>query len=147
MSGTSSLTLDSADGAASQPTVEVRLPADGAYAAVLRTLAAGLAARLEFTMDDIEDVRMVVSEAVALVLDQAEQDGELICAFTLADSEFVVSIATDAAQPAEADYENFGWQVLAVLAADADIASAPGRYAVTATVVSSLSEDPNGSEA
>ena len=34
--------------------VELRLPADGAYASVLRTTTAGLAARLDFTIDSIE---------------------------------------------------------------------------------------------
>ena len=36
--------------------VELRLPADGAFVSVLRTTAAGLAARLDFTIDDIEDL-------------------------------------------------------------------------------------------
>ena len=38
--------------------VELRLPADSAYASVLRTTTAGLAARLDFTIDDIEDLRI-----------------------------------------------------------------------------------------
>ena len=46
--------------------VELRLPADGAYVSVLRTLTAALAARLDFTIDDIEDLRIAVSEAAAM---------------------------------------------------------------------------------
>ncbi|HEY9379199.1 MAG TPA: anti-sigma regulatory factor, partial [Jiangellaceae bacterium] len=38
--------------------VELRVPATGAYVSVLRTAAAGLAARLDFTVDDIEDLRI-----------------------------------------------------------------------------------------
>ena len=38
--------------------VELRLPADSAYASVLRTTTAGLAARLDFPIDDIEDLRI-----------------------------------------------------------------------------------------
>ena len=47
------------------------MPADTAYVAVLRTTTAGLAARLDFTLDDIEDLRIAVGEACAMVLEQA----------------------------------------------------------------------------
>ena len=43
------------------PDVELRIPADSAYLAVLRTATAGLAARLDFTLDDIEDLRIAVT--------------------------------------------------------------------------------------
>jgi len=36
--------------------VTVRMPAEGAYLSVLRTATAGLAARLDFTLDEIEDI-------------------------------------------------------------------------------------------
>ena len=52
--------------------VELRLPADGAYLSVLRTATAGLAARLDFTLDEIEDLRIAVDEACALLLPDAE---------------------------------------------------------------------------
>nr|WP_278256361.1 hypothetical protein [Nocardioides convexus] len=61
----------------------LRLPADGAYASVLRTLTAGLAARLDFTLDDIEDLRIAVSEAAAMVLDEADEGTVLDCRFRL----------------------------------------------------------------
>ena len=48
------------------------MPADGAYVSVLRTMTAGLAARLDFTVDDIEDLRIAVGEACALVLPEAD---------------------------------------------------------------------------
>ena len=36
-----------------KPDVVLRVPADSAYVSVLRTMTAGLAARLDFTVDDI----------------------------------------------------------------------------------------------
>ena len=62
----------------SRADVELRLPADSAYVSVLRTTSAGLAARLDFTLDDIEDLRMAVGEASALVLPEAEPGSDLI---------------------------------------------------------------------
>ncbi len=48
--------------------VELSVPADPAYLAVLRTATAGLAARADLTIDEIEDLRIAVDEACALVL-------------------------------------------------------------------------------
>ena len=122
-----------------EPTeVELRLPADGAYASVLRTLTAGLAARLDFTMDDIEDLRIAVSEAAAMVLEEADTDSTLDCRFRLSPGTLALTISAPAQSPAAPDYESFGWQVLATLAAEAAIDSAPGSYAVRLTVRSSL---------
>ena len=64
--------------------MELRIPADSAYLAVLRTATAGLAARLDFTLDDIEDLRIAVDEACAMVLPQAREDSDLTCTFDLA---------------------------------------------------------------
>ena len=44
------------------PHAELRLPADSAYLAVLRTATAGLAARINFTLDDIEDLRELAGD-------------------------------------------------------------------------------------
>ena len=55
----------------SRTPVEIRLPADSAYLSVLRTATAGLAARLDFTLDEIEDLRIAVDEACAMLLPQA----------------------------------------------------------------------------
>ena len=67
-----------------RPDVELRLPAESAYVAVLRMTTAGLAARLDFTLDDIEDLRMAVGEACALVLEHADSPGDLHACFDLA---------------------------------------------------------------
>jgi len=118
--------------------VELKLPADGAYASVLRTLTAGLAARLDFTMDDIEDLRIAVSEAVAMVLDEADAGADLRCRFRLEPGRLALSIETTAASPAAPDYDSFGWQVLTTLAESADVDAAAGSYAVRLVVRSSL---------
>jgi serine/threonine-protein kinase RsbW len=121
--------------------VELRVPADGAYAAVLRTMTATLAARLDFTLDEIEDLRIAVSEATAMVLDEADaaDTGALLdTRFELAAGRLAVTITAPAAAPASPDYESFGWQVLATLATEASIDAAPGHYAVRLVVRSSL---------
>src|SRR5206468_832231 len=63
--------------------VTIKLPAAGAYLSVLRTATAGLAARLDFTLDEIEDLRIAVDEACAMLLAQAGPGAALDCTFTL----------------------------------------------------------------
>ena len=64
--------------------VELRVPADPAYLAVIRTATAGLAARLDLTLDEIEDLRIAVDEACALLLDHRPHPGkEVHSAFTI----------------------------------------------------------------
>ena len=101
-----------------RPDVELRLPAESAYVAVLRMTTAGLAARLDFTLDDIEDLRMAVGEACALVLEHADAPGDLHACFDLSDGSIRVSVSADSARDAEPDADSFGWQVLTALTSD-----------------------------
>ena len=117
--------------------VELRLPADSAYASVLRTTTAGLAARLDFTIDDIEDLRIAVGEANALVLENADEDSDLVCNFHLAPGRLVVAVTVSAAQEPELDLDSFAWQVLSTLATSAETSSQDGLFTVSMTMTSS----------
>ncbi|RHW26819.1 anti-sigma factor [Nocardioides immobilis] len=127
-------------GVGARSDVELRLPADGAYAAVLRTLTAGLAARLDFTMDDIEDLRIAVSEATAMVLDEADSGTDLVCQFRLEPGELRLECSAASESPSTPDYDSFGWQVLTTLTTDASVDAAPGHYAVRLALRSSLDQ-------
>ena len=76
--------------------VELRLPADSAYVSVLRTTTAGLAARLDFPIDDIEDLRIAVGEASALVLPEAASDTDLTCSFYMTAGSLTVEVSVEA---------------------------------------------------
>ncbi len=112
------------------PDVELRLPADGAYVAVLRTTTAGLAARLDFTVEEIEDARMSVGEAAALALDRAAPGAALHSSFWLEHGRLTVTVAVEAERPASPDPDSFAWTVLATLA-DATYAADESRFAIT----------------
>ena len=107
-----------------QPDVELRIPADSAYLAVLRTATAGLAARLDFTLDDIEDLRIAVDEACAMVLPQARANSDLTCTFDLAATKLTVAVTAECDSPRPPNRDGFPWTVLAALtnevAADVD---------------------------
>ncbi|MFC6287372.1 anti-sigma factor [Nocardioides sp. GCM10027113] len=114
--------------------VELRLPADSAFVSVLRTTTAGLAARLDFPIDDIEDLRIAVGEACAMVLPEADPGSDLVCSFFMAPGSLTVRVQVTAASPATPDYDSFAWQVLSTLATRADADAAGGSFAVSITM-------------
>jgi serine/threonine-protein kinase RsbW len=118
--------------------VSLRVPADGAYVSVLRTMTAGLAARLDFTVDDIEDLRIAVGEACALVLPEALPGGDLEADFRQTSGTLTVSVRVPTAGRSEPDYESFAWQVLSTLATEATAAADDRTLAVTFSSDSSL---------
>jgi serine/threonine-protein kinase RsbW len=124
----------------SRADVELRVPADGAYVSVLRTTSAGLAARLDFTLDDIEDLRMAVGEASALVLPEAEPGCDLVCTFFMRPGELTVQVGVPSHQPTAPDEDSFAWQVLTTLASEASASTDGQRFTITLSMRSTLQE-------
>jgi serine/threonine-protein kinase RsbW len=97
--------------------VELRVPATSAYLTVLRSTTAGLAARLNFTLDDIDDLRIAVDEACAILLEVARPDTDITCVFELASNELGVDVSVAAADTVLPSRETFAWTVLSALTA------------------------------
>ena len=109
-----------------QDQVTVRMPADGAYLSVLRTATAGLAARLDFTLDDIEDLRIAVDEACAMLLGQAIPGSSLECSFGLEHDAMTISVSVPCLNPRTPSADTFAWTVLAALAGGVEAQAGPG---------------------
>jgi serine/threonine-protein kinase RsbW len=98
--------------------VGLKLPASGAYLSVLRTATAALASGLDFTLDDIEDLRIAVDEACALLLPHAVEGAELDCRFELATDALAFSVTVATSDPSPLSQDSFAWTVLNALAGD-----------------------------
>ena len=109
-----------------QDRVTIQMPAEGAYLSVLRTATAGLAARLDFTLDEIEDLRIAVDEACGMLLSQAAPGADLECDFTLGEDRMSIAVSTLAAQPRPPARDTFAWTVLSALAGSVDAWVGPG---------------------
>src|SRR5260370_17912866 len=96
--------------------VPVKMPAESAYLSVLRTAAAGLAARLDFTLDEIEDLRIAIDEACAMLLSQAIPGTDLECVFELGTDQVTITVSVTAAHPRMPSRHTFAWTVLSPLA-------------------------------
>ena len=122
-----------------RPDVELRIPADSAFLSVLRTATAGLAARLDFTLDDIEDLRIAVDEACAMVLPQAVAGSDLNCAFFLDGDTLRVAVTAECDDPRPPSQDGFAWTVLSALTTTLDAAVEGDTLTVT---LSRTSGDP-----
>jgi len=97
--------------------IELIVPALSTYLGVVRTATAGLAARLSFTFDEIEDLRIAVDEACVMVLSlpasKATGDQMLTCRFRVLPDALTVTVSAPvhntAVLPGE---QSFAWQVL-----------------------------------
>ena len=106
--------------------VHVRMPAESAYLSVLRTATAGLAARLDFTLDEIEDLRIAIDEACAMLLAQAIPGTDLECGFELGADQVTITVSVTAAQAKMPARDTFAWTVLSALAGTVDSRLGPG---------------------
>ena len=109
-----------------QDQVTIRMPAEGAYLSVLRTATAGLAARLDFTLDEIEDLRIAVDEACAMLLAQADAGTTLECDFTLNRDTMTIAVSAQSRLGQPPAKDTFAWTVLSALAGSVDSSVGPG---------------------
>jgi serine/threonine-protein kinase RsbW len=110
----------------------------------LRTATAGLAALLQFTLDEIEDLRIAVDEACAILLAShpaaqitsvgasLHQDAELSCRYTLDERSIEVQVSLSTLDDVELpSIHSFAWQVLRALTDTAGVAREDDRLVVT----------------
>jgi serine/threonine-protein kinase RsbW len=96
--------------------VAVTVPADGGWLGILRTATAGLAARLGFSGDKIEDLRIAVDEACAMLLVLTPPSGDLRCQFEIRRGELTVGISAQVRPKSKLpDPSSFAWRVLSGL--------------------------------
>ncbi len=65
--------------------ISIQIPASPEYLNVVRLIASGLASRLKFTIDDIEDLKIGVDELSAYLTGAQGRDGRLDIVFEVHD--------------------------------------------------------------
>src|SRR3954465_13477872 len=103
-------------------TVEVRTSATAALIPTIRAVASDLAARADFDLDAISDLRMAVDEACATLVDVAVPGSSLRCTFDVREELIRVHAEVDTgdgATPVSTD--TFGWRVLQTLADEVEL--------------------------
>jgi serine/threonine-protein kinase RsbW len=119
--------------------VRLSIPADSAYIAVPRSVVGNLAARNDFTVDAIDDLRIAVDEACALLLPQAT-DGVLDLVFEIDRPQLKVSTSAVVPDGWMPDTGSFGWTVLTALVESAAAETVDGRLVITVTASATATE-------
>lgn len=117
--------------------VNVRVPARPEFVHVFRSVIASIAARADFTYDEIDDLRLAVDEAFAQLLAIRSPSTTLSMAVRTVDGggvEVVASIDADgAAWPPPGVEGTLTWQVLSALADEARFETSDGHPAMRLT--------------
>ena len=100
--------------------IELTLPATPTHLGTARTLAAELATRLDFNLDEVDDLRMAVDEACATLVNLSIPSSMLSCVFTISETHLVVETRVTAAGDKQPAQDTFGWQVLMTLVDEVD---------------------------
>jgi serine/threonine-protein kinase RsbW len=113
--------------------VDLRVPADPSYVAIVRLAATGLAAHGQLTLDDIEDLRLAVDEACSLVLPHAVAGSPLDVRFEVEEGCLTATVGVRAEPGAQVDLTGFTWTVLSALVSAVEVSHDAGRLLITLT--------------
>ena len=97
-------------------TLHLEIPASGVYLSVVRAAATGLAAQLQFTYEEIDDLRIAVDEACTQLLARRGSAETLCIDYHLKPAELRVDVSVEA--PYRGDplaKDTFAWQILTAL--------------------------------
>lgn len=107
--------------------IELHAAASPIVIPTIRTVAADLAARVDFDLDSIDDLRMAVDDACAMLVPMAAANATLSCTFTVWDERIELAAeveADDSADPLPTG--SFGWRILESLADEVSGLFSPG---------------------
>ncbi|MBV9160693.1 MAG: ATP-binding protein [Pseudonocardiales bacterium] len=91
----------------------------------LRLVVADLAARADFDLDTVADLRLAVDEAVSELVAIAVPEAMLICTFRLDAGQMEVSSSVPAKPGANVRRDSFGWRVLTTLVDEVRVTNEP----------------------
>jgi serine/threonine-protein kinase RsbW len=95
--------------------VTIEVPAQADHLAVLRAAAGVIASRLGFSLDDIDDLRILIDEAASVLLTSGAE-GTLLCEIEAADDTIRFRLTAAVTTASTAPDEGFAWSILRALA-------------------------------
>jgi serine/threonine-protein kinase RsbW len=103
--------------------IEVSLPAQPEFLHILRSVVASAAASMDFTIDAIDDLRLVVDEACGQVLELSPDSTvlNLTIGFRAGGLELTVSGDGSSSKTSEEIKDSMAWTILSALSDSVDI--------------------------
>ncbi len=119
--------------------IELQTTAGALAIPTIRTVAADLAARADFDLDSIDDLRMAVDDVCAMLVRIAALNATLSCRFTLRAERIELAAEVDADGSADPlPTRSFGWRVLESLADEVSTQFLPGAQGQSGRVCITL---------
>jgi serine/threonine-protein kinase RsbW len=115
-------------------TVTLIFAADTRNVALARTLAAAMAARADLPLDQLEDLRLAVDEAVTQILSTAPPDADVACEFRIDGHRVHVQIAASTTATSIPSTTSFGWTVLSALVDSVEARLSNGELSISFSV-------------
>lgn len=98
--------------------VTLVIPAIPRMVSVARTAAAGLAAEVDFTLDDIDNVRIAVNELVSILVEAEPVDGVVTMVFGLESADVFTMTASVVSSRRDPALDPLSRQIVAAVTAD-----------------------------
>lgn len=107
--------------------VQLAFSADTVNVALARTVAAAMAARADLTIDQLEDVRLAVDEAVSQLIADADADATVTCSFSVGIGTLDVTVTARTRGGAAPSTGTFSWTVMRALVDSVDATTDAGE--------------------
>jgi serine/threonine-protein kinase RsbW len=120
-------------------TIDLAVPANPEYVGLIRSAAAHIAAHADLTLDAIDDLRLAVDEAFAVLIAHKPDSGEVTIKFTIHSEQLDIELTGPAGSP-QPDKSSFAWTVLNALVHEVSTQTSPAGLVtllLTAKVVAS----------
>lgn len=120
------MTVVGSDGGAmgrfpAQRSVLVRVGATAPQLPPLRVVAGDLAARSDFDLDAVADLRLAVDEAAAELVTVAAPGASITCTFVVGEDGIDATVTVPVAPATTLRTDSFGWRVLSTLVDDVQL--------------------------
>lgn len=119
------------------PTIELRLPIETGFVALIRQVAGAAAARADLTIDLLDDTKIACSEAAVLLIQNAPEDSVYSWQWTCVNKKVSVHASGPTTLTELPDFsamEGFTWTVLSAVARDLHASVSDGQLIITFSI-------------
>jgi serine/threonine-protein kinase RsbW len=119
------------DAISGEEPVRLRIPPNAGYLSLFRTVVSGCAGREDFTLDQVDDLRMATDEAAVQLL--RHTTGDALCLLVRVTEEALeVRVSAETEEAARViDRESFSWTILQALSDDLEVDGEGRRTVIT----------------
>jgi serine/threonine-protein kinase RsbW len=120
-------------------TIDLAVPATPEYVGLIRSTAAHIAAHADLTIEAIDDLRLAVDEAFAVLIAHQPESGAVVIRFTIHAEQLDIELTAPAGSPLP-DKTSFAWTVLSALVHEVSVQTSQAglvTLVLTAKVVAS----------